>query len=301
MDELLNTQIKEAFYLAYGNKNYKYTPIRFGISDYKFVEFIKSLTDIEFKFVDFPSDRCFFLTDLKFTPKTKVPYSISKYTLMTLLYLNYEYSKAFSSGDFSGYFSSNAFERYIEYYQRSSQDNVACNYDIAAKLNYDLGIADCSSIPDMYFDEDDPFQPVVKLVENLFKTSAVKSTYIFDVNCSRLFSNTGDKLMSKMSFFFSVSDYINLRTNEIPRIYYNSFSNLMSHYNNETLNDIGKPCLYCNPTTELIAHYTLSNFTHFNNQIDLEILCRGQTVSLSKENVDNNLIKHNIEIGEKYV
>ncbi len=278
MDQQINQSLKEAFYLVYGNKNFKYTPLRFNYTESKFIGFLKENTDISIKECVQDNQNYYLITDIKFTPRTGIK-SIDIYTLLTLIYLNFENCAAFGQirrGD-AGFFSSSAIERYFEYFKTKDSQ-----LKIIGEMCYNLGVFKCTTLPELSVDNDTTVAKLHEIVQNTFDTKSMTCTYTFDAS-SIIRHDFGELTAKSIKFTFTVNDRINSRTGSISRIYYNSFKNIIEdNFNNKLINDSCSPDLTHCVTVENIALFIANKIKSigFNCTSTLSVSMDNEKASL---------------------
>lgn len=272
MDELYNQQIKEAFYLVYGNKNFKYTPLRFSQTDESFINFLKDNTDISIKDMQQGNQKYYLITDIKFMPANKC--SISNMTMSVLLYLNYETCSAFDGCH--GFFSAQAIERYFEYFEETEFSEIK----IGGVFDYSFGIFKCKE-QFKVFCHNPELTKIINILDSTFKTRKIECSYKFDVN-SIIRHEFDDLIAKSLSIKFIVDDNINSRTGTISRIYYNVFKNLVDdNFNNKLINDSCYPSLANNVTVENIANFIDDKLQSLGlNYVNIEVTMGDETAAV---------------------
>lgn len=284
MELHINQSIKEAFYLVYGNKNFKYTPLRFNSSEAVFIDFLKQQTDISIKDCEQDGQKYYLITDIKFTPKSRCP--IDKFAMMALIYLNFENCSAFGGEREmgAGFFTVSAIERYFEYFEEEED----FRYRIFGTSDYNLGIFKCASLPTILISDDDAVaKQLFDIVKESFNTKKITCTYNYDIS-SIVKLDFGELAAKSVKFSFKVSDKINSRTGAISRIYYNSFKNVVEdNFKNKFINDCCSPILTHNVTVENIALFIADKIKSmgFNCTLDISVSMDNETALISQGDV----------------
>lgn len=299
MDKSTNATIKKAFQLVYGNKNFKIQPLKFGISDTAFINFISAHTDITVTTIQKDNESYYIISDIK---QDVIDDSIvfdRHLALMVITYLDCEIRRY--DRKVVGYIRSSTYDRIISedsklHLSEFFEGEHIFNYNVFFWRNFNL-----------YHNNlfDDQYNLRVLSVLTSCYANLIDCEYTFETNCYRYFRNDvlKDGKASKIEIKVVIKDCINFRTNCTSKLPQSFIQDLINEkFENKIINDSCYPTLAYNPTLELIAAYIITELKDkFICDIEfVEVKCNDAKVKFDKLDNLTNLINFNREIGQYF-